>query len=137
MATQTTTRQMILRPTSFEVSSESKPGVTYRVQLPDCDCPDFRYRRTHNPDSPFCKHLLLAFAQAGWQLPEKTEGLNYDEAVALLVRKGAGVIAARTALTRAFRGGQGLVSFGSCESVAVVEKDEDEQFTVNLPFKLR
>ena len=72
---------MYLRPTAFEVASESKPNVTYRVQLPDCTCLDFRHRRTSNPQAPFCKHILAAFDQAGWQLPGKATS-RLDEATA-------------------------------------------------------
>jgi hypothetical protein len=67
MTTQTPTREMFLRPLTFEVSSESKPNVTYRVTLPSCECPDFAYRRTRpsGPEGMFCKHLRAAFASAG------------------------------------------------------------------------
>jgi len=64
-----TTAPMALRPTSFKVNSASTPGVTYDVQLPDCTCPDFQYRRANTPGQPFCKHIKQAMSVAGWQVP--------------------------------------------------------------------
>lgn len=64
-----TTTPMAIRPTSFVVNSESKPGATYRVQLLDCECPDFTYRKANRPEDPFCKHIKQAMSVAGWQVP--------------------------------------------------------------------
>jgi len=90
---------MALRPTAFEVQSETDPERTYRVQLPDCWCPDFRYRRANPPEGRparledfFCKHLWQAFKAAGWQVPVPRpdyEGLGTTAARKLLMARGA------------------------------------------------
>jgi len=64
-----TTAPMAIRPTAFKVNSESQPGVVYDVQLPDCTCPDFSYRKANRPEDPFCKHIRQAMSVAGWQVP--------------------------------------------------------------------
>jgi len=64
-----TTTPMAVRPTAFKVRSETKPDIVYNVQLPDCDCPDFSWRRANKPEDPFCKHLKQALSVSGWQVP--------------------------------------------------------------------
>ncbi len=50
--------------------SETDPTVTYRVQLPSCTCPAFRYGRKPG-ERRWCKHLEQATARYGaWQVAE-------------------------------------------------------------------
>jgi hypothetical protein len=90
---------MAVLPTAVVVCSESDPAVVYHVQLPYCDCADFRYRRS-NPDkypgSPFCKHICEAMRRvAGWhrQAPaapvdEVHENLTRQQARTLMEGEG-------------------------------------------------
>jgi hypothetical protein len=133
-----TASAMALRPTAFEVQSQTNPAVTYRVQLPDCDCKDFRYRRANPPavvtriEDLFCKHLVQGFRVAGWQLPaEPLIGLSEDEAFELLIRLHVGRHAADDVLAaaRTFRSSRAAVG----ESVLVLSFDRVQQlFTVQL-----
>jgi hypothetical protein len=129
MTTKAPAREMYLRPTAFEVASESKPDVTYRVQLPDCECPDFRYRRANNgqplarvpsvPAGPFCKHLIKAFSVAGWQLPEKTTQLTLEQALEVLLSHGANAPVARAFLRAAQERNQARQQFPDGTTVLV------------------
>lgn len=135
MTTQTPTREMFLRPLTFEVSSESKPNVTYRVTLPSCECPDFAYRRTHpsGPEGMFCKHLRAAFASAGWQLPGRDTS-RLDEATAreLLLDFHVGSGSANAALARSRRHVQGTIELGTGIIVIVYNRAADT-YDVQLP----
>ena len=97
-----TSRAMAVRPVAFDVKSESKPGVTYRVQLAHCDCPDFDNRRG-SARNPLCKHIRLAYQAAGWQIPG-TFGLDEATAVELLVDFRVSASAAGAAVRRAREG---------------------------------
>lgn len=135
--TMTTVREdtsaMAIRPLTFEVTSESDPTQTYVVQLPYCPCKDFRYRRTQKIN-PFCKHLVRAFAEAGWHLPEATSKLTREEAKSLLLRHGAyNVHSINAVLTQArLRVGQRTITLS--EGDALVEYDsEGRTYDVDLP----
>lgn len=69
----TTNIPMQVRPRTVEVNSETKPGASYNVTLPYCECLDFRYRRG-TLDNPFCKHLEAALLTVGGsrRLPTET-----------------------------------------------------------------
>jgi hypothetical protein len=128
------TTGLAVRPTSFVVASETDPSRTYHVQLPDCDCDDFRYRRVNKPEDPFCKHLRRAFAYAGWQLPERTAGLTKDEAKSLLLRHGAYNVHGITAVLAHARQRIGLHVITLSEGEAKVEfSSENRSYAVELP----
>jgi len=57
----------------IEMVSESDPRRTYNVTLPDCDCPDWRYRKAGTKD--LCKHLDAAISSGlgGWIDPAATD----------------------------------------------------------------
>lgn len=126
MSTQTTqangTREMYLRPTAFEVASETKPNVTYDVTLPNCTCPDFKYRRTHKPGT-YCKHLVAALASAGWQVPGGNTRLDETTAAELLYDLGITVTAAEAALRRARGSRQEATVTGLRGDIAVITLD--------------
>jgi hypothetical protein len=64
MAQPSSNGQLAVRPLVVEVRSESDPDAAYQVTLAHCTCRDFYYRRG-SADSPFCKHIVAAYAQAG------------------------------------------------------------------------
>lgn len=101
------TREMAVRPVAFDVRSESKAGVTYRVQLAHCDCPDFDNRRGSRRN-PLCKHIRQAYQAAGWQIPG-TFGLDEATAVELLVDFRVTASAAGAAVRRSRQHPQGTV----------------------------
>lgn len=124
---------MAIRPTEFEVESETKAGVTYTVWLPYCSCPDFRYRRT-TPGNPFCKHLLRAFELGGWHLPERTEGLTSDEVAGLLGRHGVNKHAVAVVIQNARAQGGSAVPVDGYDTLAVITYSRSGGlFTVALP----
>lgn len=135
--TMTTVREdasaMAIRPTAFEVTSESDPAQVYHVQLATCDCKDFRYRRT-TLANPFCKHLRRGYEEAGWHLPEATERLTKDEAKSLLLRHGAyNVHSIHAVLTQA-RQRVGEHGITLSEGQALVEySSEHRTYSVKLP----
>jgi hypothetical protein len=133
--TTSTLHEMAVRPTAFEVTSETDPAVVYKVQLPGCECRDFRYRRTANPRSPFCKHLLRAFEMAGWQLPASTDTsrLDWEAAADLLTDFGITKRAAEAALGRAQVSTAGShMSIADGIAVILYSKPADT-FDVRLP----
>jgi hypothetical protein len=133
MTTQIPAREMFLRPTAFEVASETRPDVTYRVQLPDCTCPDFKYRKSHKPGT-FCKHITAAFTAAGWQLPGGTVRLDEATAAELLVSFGLSQRVADAALGRAQVHVQGSITLPPGQGIIVVWYDRNsDTYDVQLP----
>lgn len=60
---------LAVRPTGALVASETTSGKVYTVTFASCDCDDFMFRRG-GPESPFCKHIVEAYAQiGGWHVP--------------------------------------------------------------------
>jgi hypothetical protein len=130
----TAPREMYLRPMTFEVSSASKTGVVYSVTLPNCTCPDFAYRRTHNPREPFCKHLLAAYEMAGWRARPGTSGLDEATAVELLIDFRVPASAAGAAVRRARDRAQGTVDLPDGAGIAVIVfRRGSGLFDVELP----
>lgn len=56
----------MVRPLVVEVRSERDPRKSYVVTLAHCECRDF-FERRGSAESPFCKHIVAAYAQAGWR----------------------------------------------------------------------
>lgn len=84
------------------VRSERDPNKSYNVTLPDCDCPDFRYKKGNLTD-PLCKHLRSAMGL----VPQGGTRLDEDTAVELLIALHVRPSAAVAALSRT-RDGLGL-----------------------------
>lgn len=132
MTTQTPTREMYLRPLTFEVASETKPETTYHVTLPDCTCPDFKYRKSSKPGS-LCKHLRAAFTAAGWQVPGGTTRLDEETAVELLVDFQVSASAAGAAVRRARQNVQGTITLPTRGIVMITYDRSRDRYDVELP----
>lgn len=77
---------IVMRPLQVEVQADpngKNPNATYRVQLPHCDCPDFRYRDHADDDDPhLCKHILGVWRRTyGWRQPS-----DVDEVLRMLAK---------------------------------------------------
>lgn len=76
------------------VRSETDPNRSYNVTLPDCGCPDFRFKKGNLAD-PLCKHLKSAMGlvpQGGTRLDEDTAA---ELLIALRVRPSAAMAGLR------------------------------------------
>jgi hypothetical protein len=132
MTTQTPTREMYLRPTAFVVASESKPDVTYRVTLPDCECPDFKFRKSSKPGS-LCKHLRAAFTAAGWKVPGGNTGLDEATAVELLADFQVSASAAGAAVRRARQAIRSTIALPTLGIVVITYDRSHDRYDVELP----
>lgn len=105
------TYDMLVRPITVAVRSESDPAKTYEVHLPYCPCADFEYQRG-NGSGDYCKHLRQAMAAvAGWHgQPAACNWVTYGAARRLLVKAGIDEDAARDVLDRALDDGKASTS---------------------------
>lgn len=131
MTTQTNgTREMAVRPVAFDVRSESTPGVTYRVQLAHCDCPDFDNRRG-SARNPLCKHIRLAYQAAGWKVPGSF-GLDEATAVELLIDFRVSASAAGAAVRRSRQHTQGTIELPDGGFAVVIYRRGANVYDVEL-----
>jgi hypothetical protein len=127
------TYDMLVRPITVAVRSESGPAKTYEVHLPYCPCPDFEYRRG-NGTGDVCKHIRQAMAAvAGWHdqpEPETFRDLNVSQAFDRLTWSGVNGGEAERVLHEAGRTGCASAGLPGGGSLPVRHSDGYYEVTI-------